>query len=156
LRKDEPSLAVCCKDTRESNPEAGLCNQCDGLRLEHRESSRAAPAQHLADTEGHFLALNGSPSGALLPCVQGIAAAWAVLQPHIREAILTLVDAAMASSTSQPSPNNSTTLSSVEALAWRMAHQCREVVQGCLREEEWADADHEFFCIISEGMSDRG
>jgi hypothetical protein len=29
-----------------------------------------------------------------------------------------------------------------------MARACRHVVQGCLREEEWRDADEAFFEII--------
>jgi hypothetical protein len=36
----------------------------------------------------------------------------------------------------------------LHALALRMARACRHVVQGCLREEEWLDADEAFFEII--------
>ena len=36
--------------------------------------------------------------------------------------------------------------------ALRMAWRCRRVVQGCLREEEWADADTEFHAIIMKGL----
>lgn len=40
----------------------------------------------------------------------------------------------------------------VQALAWRLARACRRVVQCCLREEEWADADREFYAIIFMGL----
>jgi hypothetical protein len=40
--------------------------------------------------------------------------------------------------------------------AWRIAQECREIVQSCLREEEWGDADREFFRIISGGNSLEG
>jgi len=43
-----------------------------------------------------------------------------------------------------------------DELAWRLARQCRNVVQACLREEEWGDADAEFVRIISEGLSGTG
>jgi len=37
--------------------------------------------------------------------------------------------------------------------AWRMAQECRTVVQACLREEEWQDADREFFRVITSKTS---
>jgi hypothetical protein len=40
----------------------------------------------------------------------------------------------------------------LHALAQRMARACRHVVQGCLREEEWLDADEAFFEIILAGL----
>ena len=36
--------------------------------------------------------------------------------------------------------------------AVRLAVQCRRIVQACLREEEWLDADHEFYLIILAGL----
>jgi hypothetical protein len=36
--------------------------------------------------------------------------------------------------------------------AIRLAMQCRRIVQACLREEEWGDADREFYLIIREGL----
>lgn len=39
-----------------------------------------------------------------------------------------------------------------QAVAIRLARRCRWVIQGCLREEEWQDADREFFFIINEGI----
>jgi DNA-binding FadR family transcriptional regulator len=38
--------------------------------------------------------------------------------------------------------------------ALRLAVRCRRVVQACLREEEWLDADREFFEIIRDGLKD--
>ncbi len=36
--------------------------------------------------------------------------------------------------------------------AIRIARRCRYVIQGCLREEEWADADREFYRICLEEL----
>ena len=33
-------------------------------------------------------------------------------------------------------------------LATRIARECREIIQACLREEEWADAEEEFRRVI--------
>ncbi len=38
--------------------------------------------------------------------------------------------------------------------ALRMARQCRRIIQACLREEEWHDADEEFYAVILAGMKD--
>jgi hypothetical protein len=35
----------------------------------------------------------------------------------------------------------------VHAAAIRIARKCRFTVQACLREEEWTDADREFYAI---------
>lgn len=101
-------------------------------------------------------------SVSLPPDVAWIADAWAALSPHIREAILTLVDAGAADMPicdssdgrrSRGTADEDTALegSNNDARAWQLARKCRNIVQGCLREEEWQDADQEFFEIISEG-----
>ena len=36
--------------------------------------------------------------------------------------------------------------------AIRIARRCRHVIQVCLREEEWADADREFYRICREEL----
>jgi hypothetical protein len=59
----------------------------------------------------------------------------------------------MASSNFRQGASASADGGSVDALAWRAARKCREVVQTCLREEEWADADQEFFAVISAGLA---
>ena len=38
------------------------------------------------------------------------------------------------------------------ATAIRMARKCRSIVQACLREEEWIDADREFYAAIREEL----
>lgn len=40
----------------------------------------------------------------------------------------------------------------IEAFARKTAIQCREVIQACLREEEWRDADEEFSEIIRQAV----
>jgi|GEM_PF-1997366 len=42
----------------------------------------------------------------------------------------------------------------VERLARKTAIACRQVVQNCLREEEWRDADQEFFEIIQQAFKE--
>lgn len=34
--------------------------------------------------------------------------------------------------------------------AIRIALRCRRIIQTCLREEEWADADREFYRVVRE------
>jgi len=43
----------------------------------------------------------------------------------------------------------------VHELAMRLARQCRRIVQACLREEEWPEADREFYTVIREGLERR-
>lgn len=40
----------------------------------------------------------------------------------------------------------------IHAVAIRMARRCRNIVQACLREEEWADADREFYRVCREEL----
>jgi hypothetical protein len=44
-------------------------------------------------------------------------------------------------------PLHVATTSEIHEAAVRIARQCRSIVQTCLREEEWADADREFYLI---------
>ena len=84
----------------------------------------------------------------LPPALCRLVEGWPLLPPHIREAILTLVDAAgvkLSSVAGEPGAGRN------EA-AWRAARDCRYVVQGCLREEEWRDADEEFYEVIREAF----
>jgi hypothetical protein len=103
------------------------------------------------------------PQGVLLPpALARIAEAWPGLPPHIREAILTLIDAtARVPQAAELSAVSAPTAEArfrdgygggLEETARRIARQCRHVVQACLREEEWQDADCEFFDIISEEL----
>jgi hypothetical protein len=36
--------------------------------------------------------------------------------------------------------------------AFRIARRCRHTIQACLREEEWVDADREFYRIAREEL----
>jgi hypothetical protein len=40
--------------------------------------------------------------------------------------------------------------------AIRIARRCRHVIQACLREDEWADADQEFYRICREELAGFG
>lgn len=40
--------------------------------------------------------------------------------------------------------------------AIRIARRCRHIVQACLREEEWADADREFYRVCREELAAAG
>ena len=44
--------------------------------------------------------------------------------------------------------------SAIHALAIRLARQCRHIIQVCLREEEWGEADREFYRVIRQGLED--
>jgi hypothetical protein len=135
---DEPSLAVCCKETRESNPQTDFCNQCDGLQLERSDPSRAAPAQHLAVNNGHPAASNGTLAESMLAAVTHISQVWPDLRPHIREAILTLVDADRINCHGNSIAGDSTVRRSkdINSLASRFTKERHHVIQRCLREEE--------------------
>ena len=41
----------------------------------------------------------------------------------------------------------------VHALCVKIARRCRNIIQACLREEEWGDADMAFFQICLEELS---
>ncbi len=40
----------------------------------------------------------------------------------------------------------------IHELAVRMARRCRYLIQACLREEEWIDADREFYLVLREEL----
>ena len=46
------------------------------------------------------------------------------------------------------------TISDFSQLAMRVARECREIIQACLREEEWADAEEEFRWLILAGLNE--
>jgi len=157
--KDEPSLPVRRNKTRKSNPQLESCNQCDSLQLQLGDSPGAAPEHRASVTCGHCLASTGSLISSLPPSVSRIADAWPALPPHIREAISTLVDAAAPTPqvrtsvrSSDPLSTDGRSRSDLEGLARQMAKECHHVVQGCLREEGWKNADEEFFGIIATGL----
>lgn len=48
--------------------------------------------------------------------------------------------------------DSASTDTALREVAMRIAVRCRWVVQACLREEEWADADREFYLIVREEL----
>ena len=40
----------------------------------------------------------------------------------------------------------------IHEAAIRIARRCRWLIQACLREEEWGDADREFYLVIRDGL----
>jgi hypothetical protein len=107
----------------------GTCTEC-----------RAAQALHSGGTGSQILASNDVD-------VQFIAHAWPQLPEAVRTAITMLVKANV---------SNPLGLESLaeerqkrrEELGMHLAEECRYIIQGCLREEEWQDADQEFYEII--------
>lgn len=137
---------------RESNPDADFPKPFSGQPLQSGCEQDAAPEQHTAVPERRFLATNGTQLSSLPAAVTLIAEAWQKLPPHIREAILTLVDtgAHAVGSADSARPANGVM---PDELAWQMARRCRSVVQSCLPEEEWTDADQEFFEVITKELA---
>jgi hypothetical protein len=48
--------------------------------------------------------------------------------------------------------NSRSTDTATHETAVRLAVQCRRIVQACLREEEWIEADRQFYLVIREGL----
>lgn len=40
----------------------------------------------------------------------------------------------------------------IHEAAIRIARRCRHIIQACLREEEWGDADHEFYLVARQEL----
>ncbi|HMO84763.1 MAG TPA: hypothetical protein PKC18_07580 [Lacipirellulaceae bacterium] len=80
-----------------------------------------------------------------------VAEAWPLLPPHVREAILTLVDAAGVCCRTATGRSGAST----DDTARQAAIECRQIVQACLREEEWQDADEEFYNVILRALFDQ-
>ena len=47
---------------------------------------------------------------------------------------------------------NRTALPEIHEAAIRIAQKCRHIIQACLREEEWGDADREFYLIARQEL----
>jgi len=48
--------------------------------------------------------------------------------------------------------SNQAALPEIHETAIRIARRCRHIVQACLREEEWADADREFYLVARQEL----
>jgi hypothetical protein len=121
------------------------------LQIERNENSekscvnctecRAARALHFGGTGSQFLAWNDAD-------LQFIAHAWEQIPEAVRTAITMLVKANVSNAPDVELVAEERRKSR-EALAMRLAQDCRYIIQGCLREEEWQDADQEFFEVIA-------
>jgi len=83
--------------------------------------------------------------------LQRVVASWGAMPDAIRIAVMALAGTVVLRRDGPPVPTQRSR-SAEDAIAWRRARECREVVQGCLREEEWQDADREFFEVIAKGF----
>jgi hypothetical protein len=80
-----------------------------------------------------------------------VISSWEALPTSIRLAVMDLVETVNLS-TQAPSSAREHGAPHLRELAWQLAHECRHVILGCLREEEWPDADREFHSIIEAGL----
>lgn len=119
------------------------------------EQGSVSPAHHSNGIHGHCHSSDDTDN--LSASMRRIAASWPELPPHIREAILTLVDASQLALLRDRCHARGLYRDDrgSEKLAWRLAKECRSIVQGCLREEEWLDAEREFFAVIQTGLMDQ-
>jgi hypothetical protein len=51
-------------------------------------------------------------------------------------------------------PNHRSTDARTHALAIRLARECRNIIQACLMESEWRDADMAFYEVIRAGLEE--
>jgi hypothetical protein len=122
----------------------------NAITTESRSSCENCLSVHAA------LALHGGSSNCLsLASIDAdlneVLAAWEQLPQAIRAAIMALVGSVPAALSADVLPNRSHAARLDEA-AWRIARDCRNAIQGCLREEEWQDADREFHRVILQGI----
>lgn len=82
--------------------------------------------------------------------LQWLVRAWPALPEAVRRPIIALTQACQPPAEQSPTAMNSS--NQLEELCWSLARDCRGVVQACLREEEWRDADAEFFDAIYSGL----
>ncbi len=107
-----------------------ICHEC-----------RAARALHFRRPEWLESSLNDTD-------LQRVISGWSKLPEAMRTTVMVLVDTVVpqAEGSSAPAEHCRRDL---DEIAWRLARDCRQIVQGCLREEEWQDADQEFLSIIA-------
>jgi hypothetical protein len=125
---------------------------CDCVNGQHPRAAHALQFLR-ANRQGSSSPDTHCQSVHLPPAVTRIAESWDILPPHVREAIQTLVDAAgaMGCEGTQSVVSDSDSERRVK-VARRLAQECRHIVQGCLREEEWQDGDREFFDVIRPAL----
>jgi hypothetical protein len=150
--------ATCAMPAAGSIPAASTSQVVIPEQLTKTAASPAAIRQRPNGPEGHFLApcdnaRNGTAGGAptSLGDLGRLASAWSFLQPHIREAVSTLLDAGLAAGGYADYPCDPLVVVTNHAIR-QIAVGCRQVIQSCLREEEWSDADDEFAAVIAQGL----
>lgn len=100
----------------------------------------AAPALHSGGSGRQFLA-------PIDPELQLVLSGWHKLPKAVQSAIAMLIranvpDLAESGSAAQHRGRER------EEIAMQIARDCRYIIQSCLREEEWQDADQEFYEVI--------
>jgi hypothetical protein len=105
---------------------------------------RAANALHSGRFQWLQTALNDAD-------LQRVIATWDAMPEAIRIAVMALVGTVV------PSPETTSVQGKLSRpgmneTAWRLARECRQIVQGCLREDKWQDADREFFDVIRKEL----
>jgi hypothetical protein len=100
----------------------------------------AAPALHFEGTQRQLLA-------SIDPDLQTVMSGWNRLPDAVRAAITMLIRANVPDLT-DPEKLPEDRPRHREETAIQIARDCRYVIQGCLREEEWQDADEEFYDLI--------
>ena len=79
-----------------------------------------------------------------------VISSWDALPQAIRTAVMAVIGTVV-SHADNSSSHAQGGRASLDETARRIARECRGIVQGCLREEEWLDADGEFFKVIKKG-----
>ncbi len=105
----------------------------------------AAPALHFGGSGRQFLA-------AFDPELKTVIDGWVQLPAAVKTAVTMLIRANVAD-LPEADQEAQDCLSDREGLAMQIAQGCRYIIQGCLREEEWQDADEEFCAVITSHLS---
>jgi hypothetical protein len=116
----------------------------DGTDLGHKscelcQGCCAAPALHSGSSKRQFLA-------SIDPELQLVLSGWHKLPEAVQSAIAMLIRANVPELPEAKEDSHGSRIA--EDLAMRIARDCRYIIQGCLREEEWQDADQEFYEVI--------
>jgi hypothetical protein len=91
-KQPHKSVKVCAKwRRRESNADREICNDLDGQELANSDDSPSTLGPRTGVCRCREVSAN--PQSDYSSALDYIAAAWPRLQPHVREAIMTLIDA---------------------------------------------------------------
>lgn len=125
-------------------PSAKIVVSADEQRsCQHTRGEGGALVVHDDGSSSHFLSSND-------PALHWAVQHWEQLPPLVLD-LVHEISVTGTTPTAQPgdqsiaAPGNA-----LGQLASAIAKRCRSIVQGCLREEEWIDADHEFCTVVEE------